>query len=282
MFPASDLRDVAFDIEHRRDTDDGAARSGLDDAFESTIYPPFTRTFFSLPSIKLDEPPWFRLGDTMNFDQFKTEHSPKEADETFQLENSYILDVAVDGSIMAKAGSMIAYTGDLSFTGRASAEGGIKGFLKEAATGEGTPVMTVEGNGTVYLADQQKKVQVLELDTDDAITVNGEDVLAFESELSYEIDTIDSLAGSFAGGLTNVYLEGPGYVALTTHGDPLVLDPPVSTDPSATVAWSGTSPDVEVNKNLSDMVGQESGERFQMNFDGGDGFVVVQPYEELS
>lgn len=217
----------------------------------------------------------------MNFDQFKTEHSPKEADETFQLENSYTLDVAVDGSVMAKAGSMIAYTGDLSFTGQASAEGGIKGFLKEAATGEGTPVMTVEGNGNVYLADHQKKVQVLELDTDDAITVNGEDILAFESELSYEIDTIDSLAGSFAGGLTNVYLEGPGYVALTTHGDPLVLDPPVSTDPSATVAWSGTSPDVEVNKNLSDMVGQESGERFQMNFDGEDGFVVVQPYEEL-
>jgi uncharacterized protein (AIM24 family) len=59
-----------------------------------------------------------------------------------------------------------------------------------------------------------------------------------------------------------------------------VLEPPVSTDPSATVAWTGTSPDVEVNRNLSDMVGQESGERFQMNFDGEDGFVVVQPYEE--
>ena len=28
------------------------------------------------------------------------------------------------------------------------------------------------------------------------------------------------------------------------------------------------------------MVGQESGERFQMNFDGENGFVVVQPYEE--
>jgi len=217
----------------------------------------------------------------MDIDQFKSEHVPTESDETFQLENSYTLDVAVDGSVMAKAGSMVAYTGDLSFTGRASAEGGIKGFLKEAATGEGTPVMAVEGEGHVYLADHGKKVQVLELGADDSITVNGEDVLAFESGLSYEIDTIDSLAGSFAGGLTNVYLQGPGHVALTTHGDPLVLDPPVSTDPSATVAWSGTSPDVAVNKSLSDMVGQESGERFQLNFGGRDGFVVVQPYEEL-
>jgi uncharacterized protein (AIM24 family) len=216
----------------------------------------------------------------MDLDEFTAEHVPAANDEPFQRENSYTLDVAVDGSVMAKVGSMIAYTGDLSFTGKASAEGGITGFLKEAATGEGTPVMSVEGQGHVYLADQGKKVQVLELDEGESVTVNGEDVLAFESDLSYEIRTIDSLAGSFAGGFSNVYLQGPGYVALTTHGDPIVVEPPVSTDPAATVAWSGTSPDVEVNATLSDMVGQESGERFQMEFRGEGGFVVVQPYEE--
>jgi uncharacterized protein (AIM24 family) len=216
----------------------------------------------------------------MDIERFKSEHAPSETGETFQLENSYTLDVAVDGSVMAKAGSMIAFTGDLSFTGKASAEGGITGFLKEAATSEGTPVMEIEGRGHVYLSDHEKKVQILDLADDDSITVNGEDVLAFESNVTYEISTIDSLAGSFAGGFTNVYLEGPGYVAITTHGDPLVLEPPVSTDPSATVAWSGTSPNVEVNRSLSDMVGQESGERFQMNFDDDTGYVVVQPYEE--
>ena len=217
----------------------------------------------------------------MNVQEFKSQHVPTESDEPFQLENSYTLDVAVDGSVMAKAGSMVAYTGDLSFTGRASAEGGITGFLKEAATGEGTPVMEVEGSGHVYLADSQKKIQVLELGPEDSITVNGEDVLAFGSDVNYEISTIDSLAGSFAGGFTNVFLQGPGYVAITTHGDPIVLEPPVATDPSATVAWSDTSPNVQVNRSLSDMVGQESGERYQMNFEGTDGFVVVQPYEEL-
>lgn len=216
----------------------------------------------------------------MDFENFKSTHAPTTSDEPFQLENSYTLDVTVDGSILAKAGSMVAYTGDLSFTGKASAEGGIRGFLKEAASSEGTPIMSVDGTGHVYLADQQKKVQVLELGADDSVSVNGEDVLAFDPDLSYKISTIDSLAGSFAGGFTNVYLEGPGYVALTTHGDPIVLEPPVSTDPSATVAWSGTSPNVEVNRSLSDMIGQESGERFQMNFAGSDGFVVVQPYEE--
>ena len=217
----------------------------------------------------------------MNIDQFKTRHAPSETDETFELENSYTLDVDVDGSVMAKAGSMIAYTGELSFTGQATPEGGITGFLKEAATGEGTPIMNVEGTGHVYLADQEKKVQIVRLGSEDSLTVNGEDILAFESGVSYEIGKIDSLAGAFAGGFTNVSPRGPGHVALTTHGDPLVVEPPVSTDPSATVAWNRTSPDVEVNRNLSDMIGQESGERFQMNFAGNEGFVVVQPYEEL-
>lgn len=217
----------------------------------------------------------------MDIDQFKTQHAPTETDETFELENTYTLDVAVDGSAMAKAGAMIAYTGDLSFTGQATPEGGITGFLKEAATGEGTPIMNVEGAGHLYLADREKKVQIIHLGADDALTVNGEDILAFESQVAYEIDRIDSLAGAFAGGFTNVYLQGPGHVALTTHGDPLVIEPPVSTDPSATVAWNRTSPNIEVNNNLSDMIGQESGERFQMDFEGREGFVVVQPYEEL-
>ncbi|SEH67985.1 Uncharacterized conserved protein, AIM24 family [Halopenitus malekzadehii] len=217
----------------------------------------------------------------MDIDQFKTQHAPTETAETFQRENSYTLDIVVDGSVMAKAGAMVAYTGDISFTGQATPEGGISGFLKEATTGEGTPVMRIEGDGHVYLADHEKKVQIIHLDDDDALTVNGEDILAFESRISYEIDKIDGLAGAFAGGFTNVYLQGPGFIALTTHGDPLVFEPPVTTDPSATVAWNKTSPSVEVNKNLSDMIGQESGERFQMNFDGTEGFVVVQPYEEL-
>jgi uncharacterized protein (AIM24 family) len=225
------------------------------------------------------EPPSTRLGISMNTTQFESARVPD--DETFRLENSYTLDATVEGSLLAKAGSMVAYTGDLSFTGQTSAEGGLSGFLKEAATGEGTPVMAVEGTGTVFLADRGKKVRILALDAGDAITVNGEDVLAFESTVDYEVGTIDSLAGSIAGGFTNVYLQGPGSIAITTHGDPVVVEPPVSTDPAATVAWSGTTPNVEVNRSLSDMVGQESGERYQMEFAGADGFVVVQPYEEL-
>ncbi|QDX39417.1 AIM24 family protein [Salarchaeum sp. JOR-1] len=216
----------------------------------------------------------------MNTDEFTAEHGPTDSGEPFELENKYTLNATVDGEVLAKAGAMVAFTGDLSFTGKSSAEGGISGFLKQAATGEGTPVMSIEGQGEVYLADEKKKVQLLELDAEESITVNGEDVLAFDSDIAYEITSMDSLAGAFAGGFTNVTLTGPGYVAITTHADPIVLHPPVSTDPSATVAWSDTTPDVHVNKSLSDMIGQDSGERFQMEFTGDSGYVVVQPYEE--
>jgi len=140
--------------------------------------------------------------------------------------------------------------------------------------------MKAEGTGHLYLADQGKDIQVLELDEGETVTVNGNDILAFESKVEYSIGVIDSISGSSSGGLTNVYLEGPGYIAITTHGEPLVLTPPVRTDPSATVAWSGVSPGTHVNSSLSDMIGQSSDERRQLDFTGSEGFVVVQPYEE--
>ena len=216
----------------------------------------------------------------MDIEEFVAANEPAEDGAPFQLENSKLLDVEVSGEVTAKAGSMVAYTGDLTFRGQSSAEGGIVGFVKETATSEGTPVMSVEGEGHLYLADGAKDIQVLSLAADQSLTVDGEDVLAFADPVSYEISTIDSIAGSSAGGLTNVFLDGPGHVAITTHGDPLVLRPPVQTDPDATVAWSGTSPGSTVDTGLSEMIGSSSGENYQLSFDGETGFVVVQPSEE--
>ena len=197
----------------------------------------------------------------------------------FRKENNRLLKIPVDGLVTVKVGTMVADTGDLTFTGKSSAEGGLTGIVKDAVTDEGTPVMEAEGTGSLYLADQGKKVQILSLDADESISVNGTDVLAFEEGIDYEIGTIGSLSGAAAGGLTNVYLTGPGDVAISTHGDPLVMSPPVTTDPDATVAWSsGLSPSIGTNKLIE--IGQQSGESMQMEFTGEEGFVVVQPYEE--
>jgi len=218
----------------------------------------------------------------MDIDQFIDENRPDEGGDTFQLENSKLLDISVDGSVMTKAGSMIAYEGDLSFTGKSNAEGGLTGFIKSKATSEGTPVMKVEGTGHVYVADEAKEIQIMDLDAGESISVNGNDVLAFESSVDYSISTIGSVSGASAGGLVNVFLEGPGSIAITTHGNPLVLTPPVKTDPQATVAWSANnSPSSSVNRSISDMIGQSSGEQYQLEFSNPDGFVIVQPFEEV-
>lgn len=215
----------------------------------------------------------------MDLDEFTQSNAPKTSGDGFQRENKRLLNVPVDGSVMVKAGTMIAYTGDVTFTGKSSAEGGITGFIKETVSSEGTPIMEAEGRGQLYVADQGKKAQILELEEDKSISVNGNDVLAFESAIDYEIDTIGGLSEAAAGGLTNVYLTGPGTVAITTHGDPVVMTPPVFTDPDATVAWStNLSPSIATNKTFE--IGQTSGEAMQMEFTGSEGFVVVQPYEE--
>jgi uncharacterized protein (AIM24 family) len=170
------------------------------------------------------------------------------------------LDIALDGTVMVKAGSIIGYTGDVTFTGKSSAEGGITGFVKGTITDEGTPVMEADGSGHLYVADQGKKIQILDLDGDESISVTGNDVLAFESTVDYEIGTVGGISEAVAGGLTNVYLTGPGAVAITTHGDPLVVTPPVNTDPDATVAWStDLSPSVATNKAIE--IGQTRARR---------------------
>jgi uncharacterized protein (AIM24 family) len=82
-----------------------------------------------------------------------------------------------------------------------------------------------------------------------------------------------------------VKLEGTGMIAFTCHHDPLTLrvtpGAPVVTDPNATVAWSGSlAPEFKADVSLKTFFGRGSGESIQMLFKG-DGFVVVQPYEEV-
>ena len=215
----------------------------------------------------------------MDLDQFISENAPQEGGEGFQLENSKLLDVSLDGTVMAKAGSMVAYTGDISFERKT--EGGISGMLKKKVTGEGSVMMQASGAGHVYLADQGKEVQVLELDAGEELSVNGNDILAFESDVEWDIKMMDSVAGASTGGLFNVYLKGPGHVAITTHGKPIVVPTPVRTDPQATVAWSGNvSPGTKRDLNLKSFIGKSSGETYQLDFSQEDGFVIIQPFEE--
>lgn len=202
----------------------------------------------------------------------------------FELETPRMLEINLNGQIWSKAGAMVSYRGQIKFEREGVLEHGIGKMFKKALTGEGASLMKANGNGKLYLADQGKKISILHLQND-AIFVNGNDLLAFEPSISWDIKLMRRVAGMLSGGLFNVRLEGTGMVAITSHYEPLTLlvspDNPVYTDPNATVAWSGNlQPEFVTDISFKTFLGRGSGESIQMKF-SGDGFVVVQPYEEV-
>lgn len=204
--------------------------------------------------------------------------------EVFELESPRMLEVHVAGRIWSKLGAMVAYKGNLTFHREGLLEGGMMKALKRVVSSEMSPLTRIEGQGVCYLADMGKQVTILRLE-EDTLNVNGNDLLAFEDTVSYDITMHRRMAGWASGGLFSVRLSGRGLVAILSHGQPLTLPvkrgEPVITDPNATVAWSaGLSPDLKMDLSLKTLIGRGGGETFQMVFDG-DGFVVVQPYEEV-
>lgn len=203
----------------------------------------------------------------------------------FELESEHMLELNLNNQmVMLKKGAMVAYTGNVKFKREGILSKGIGNLIKKSVSGEGTSMMKTEGTGRVYVADLAKKIQVLYMENE-SITVNGNDVLAHESSLKSDIKMVKSAASLMSGGLFQVSLQGTGYVAITTHGKPLTLrvEPgnPVYTDPQATVAWSGNLvPKVKTDISLKTFIGRGSGESFQLGFEG-DGWVIVQPYEEV-
>ncbi len=202
----------------------------------------------------------------------------------FELESERMLEVNLNGTVWMKKGAMIAYRGGVKFTREGILEHGVGKMLKRTVSGEGTQLSKAEGQGQVYLADTGKKVSILEL-AGESIFVNGNDLLAFEDGIQWDIKMMKKVTAMLAGGLFNVRLEGSGMIAITTHYDPMALmvepSTPVFTDPNATVAWSSSlTPEFKTDVTLKSFFGRGSGESVQMAF-RGEGFVIVQPYEEV-
>lgn len=206
-----------------------------------------------------------------------------EADSFFELESSQTLEINLNGSVWTKLGSMIAYDGSITFRRQGMMEQGLGKLFKKMVSGEGMTLMSAEGKGKLYLADNGKKVRILHLDNE-TIFVNGNDVLAIERTLDYDIKMMKSVAGMIGGGLFNVKVSGTGMIAITTHGEPVTLlvtpEKPLFTDANATVAWSGgLQPSVKTDITFRSVIGRGSGESIQLAFSGS-GWVVLQPYEE--
>ena len=207
------------------------------------------------------------------------EFKETQSQDAFSLQNERLLKVRLDAvTIQARQGSMVAYQGDVHFE---HASSGMKRLMKKVATGEGVDLMKASGTGEVFLAIQAQEVHLLKLN-DEEMTVNGQNVLAFEDGIDWDIKKVEGVSGVLTGGLFNVKLKGTGTVAVISDGPPVLLDvgsAPTFCDPQAAIVWSqGVKSSVKTDTNLKSFVGMGSGESVQVAF-SGEGWVLVQPSE---
>ena len=113
----------------------------------------------------------------------------------------------------------------------------------------------IGGTGEVFLADESKNVHLVMLEND-AISVTGRNLLAFEEGVDFHPFDVD--------GDQAFDLRGTGWVALVSHGTPVLLNAgaaPTRCARAAAVAWAH---EVEVEHG-------EHGLAFS-----GEGWVLVQ------
>jgi uncharacterized protein (AIM24 family) len=208
------------------------------------------------------------------------EFQETQSEQPFALQNSKLLKVSLDQvTIQAKAGSMVAYQGNVSFEHAGS--GGLSRMMKKAVSGEGTTLMKMAGTGEVFLADTAQDIHLIYLEND-AITVNGANLLAFDSGIDWDIKRVEGVSGFMGGGLFNTALQGSGWVAILSDGPPVLLntgEAPTFADPAAAITWaSSVQTGIKTDIKLKNFIGRGSGESVQMSF-SGQGWVLVQPSE---
>ncbi|MEV4439506.1 AIM24 family protein [Streptomyces sp. NPDC049577] len=212
----------------------------------------------------------------------------------FRLLNSKMVEAQVlpGQRLFSQRGAMLAYKGDVSFTPSITGgQGGVMSMIGRRIANEATPLMTVEGNGTVMFGHGGHHVHVIDL-TGDTLYVEADRLLAFDGTLQQGTMFMGSqggvmgmVRGQVTGqGLFTTTLAGHGSVAVMAHGGfielPIVPGRPVHVDPQAYVAHRG-----DVRNKLSaalgwrEVVGRGSGEAFRLEL-SGNGIVYVQASEE--
>lgn len=200
--------------------------------------------------------------------------------ERFEQESERMLRIEVDGGVWLKPGAAIAYRGDVAFERLPTLDAR---SLKDAAFRELTPLVRANGRGRLYCARHGSHVRIIHL-AGESLTVTWDELLAFEGSLCFDPHVVGHGIGIAAGGMITMRLSGHGALAIATHGEPLTMrvarGQAVSTDPHATIAWStNLTPTLKTDLNWRSLFRHGGQEPVQMLFDG-DGFVIVQPYEE--
>ncbi|MGW2560486.1 AIM24 family protein [Streptomyces sp. NPDC001514] len=216
----------------------------------------------------------------MKSDLFATENMAQQASAPgMSLQNAKSIKYAVNGEMLARQGSMIAFRGNLQFERKGQ---GIGGMLKRAVTGEGLSLMAVRGQGEAWFAHEAANCFIVDIDQGDALTINGRNVLCFDSTLSYEIRHVKG-AGMAGGGLFNSLFTGYGKLGVICEGNPIVIpvtaQQPVYVDTDAVVGWSAhLNTSLHRSQSVGSMLRGGSGEAVQLMLQG-EGFVIVRPSE---
>ncbi|MCX4528687.1 MULTISPECIES: AIM24 family protein [unclassified Streptomyces] len=216
----------------------------------------------------------------MKSDLFASEHLAQPASAPgMTLQNAKSVKYAVNGEMLARQGSMVAFRGNLQFERKGQ---GIGGMLKRAVTGEGLALMAVRGQGEAWFAHQAGNCFIIDFEPGDALTINGRNVLCFDSTLSYEIKMVKG-AGMTGGGLFNSLFTGTGKLAVVCDGHPIIIpvtaQNPVYVDTDAVVGWSARlETGLHRSQSVGSMIRGGSGEAVQLML-SGEGFVIVRPSE---
>ncbi|WP_030767937.1 AIM24 family protein [Streptomyces sp. NRRL F-2664] len=195
------------------------------------------------------------------------------------LQNAKSVKYEVDGEMLARQGSMVAFRGDLQFERKGQ---GMGSLLKRAVTGEGLALMSVRGRGEAWFAHRAGNCFIVDFEPGDALTVNGRNVLCFDPTLSYEIKMVKG-AGMTGGGLFNSVFTGTGKLAVVCDGHPIIIpvtaQSPVFVDTDAVVGWSARlETGLHRSQSVGSMIRGGSGEAVQLKL-SGEGFVIVRPSE---
>ncbi|PWK74978.1 uncharacterized protein (AIM24 family) [Streptomyces sp. CG 926] len=197
------------------------------------------------------------------------------------LQNAKSVKYNVNGEMLARQGSMVAFRGNLQFERKGQ---GIGGMLKRAVTGEGLALMSVRGQGEAWFAHRAGNCFIIDVESGDALTVNGRNVLCFDPTLSYEIKMVKG-AGMTGGGLFNSVFSGTGKLAVVCDGNPIIIpvtaQAPVYVDTDAVVGWSARlETGLHRSQSVGSMIRGGSGEAVQLKL-SGEGFVIVRPSEAV-
>lgn len=129
---------------------------------------------------------------------------------TFREINSKIVEASVlpGQRLYSQRGAMLAYRGEVSFTPNVQGgQGGVMSMIGRRLANESTPLMTVEGSGTVLFGHGGHHVQVIRL-SGDTLYVEADRLLAFEGTLQQGTMFLGSQGGVM--GIVRGQVSGQG------------------------------------------------------------------------